>query len=123
MFITTPIPVILHLLHFFFLMIRRPPRSTLFPYTTLFRSLYLRVPRRDLGVVERARGEVRGHATAAEVERRCGDRRARTLAREEEVRDVDLWCEERRAGIEGSLDLVPREVERRRRRAGIACKL
>src|SRR5207249_7704724 len=27
---------------FFFLMIRRPPRSTLFPYTTLFRS---RIPR------------------------------------------------------------------------------
>src|SRR3712207_8762678 len=26
------------LLVFFFLMIRRPPRSTLFPYTTLFRS-------------------------------------------------------------------------------------
>src|SRR3712207_8638785 len=25
--------------HFFVLMIRRPPRSTLFPYTTLFRSL------------------------------------------------------------------------------------
>src|SRR3712207_7210946 len=34
----------------FFLMIRRPPRSTLFPYTTLFRSVpagcsYTRVPR------------------------------------------------------------------------------
>src|SRR6266496_5565311 len=26
---------------FFFLMIRRPPRSTLFPYTTLFRSFRL----------------------------------------------------------------------------------
>src|SRR3712207_8815066 len=26
------------LVYFFFLMIRRPPRSTLFPYTTLFRS-------------------------------------------------------------------------------------
>src|ERR1051326_4620451 len=26
---------------FFFLMIRRPPRSTLFPYTTLFRSLLM----------------------------------------------------------------------------------
>src|SRR3989449_3317123 len=26
------------MLFFFFLMIRRPPRSTLFPYTTLFRS-------------------------------------------------------------------------------------
>src|SRR2546422_2024219 len=29
---------------FFFLMIRRPPRSTLFPYTTLFRSRALAVP-------------------------------------------------------------------------------
>src|SRR5207302_9239415 len=29
---------ILFLYIFFFLMIRRPPRSTLFPYTTLFRS-------------------------------------------------------------------------------------
>src|SRR5438309_11019299 len=27
-----------YILIFFFLMIRRPPRSTLFPYTTLFRS-------------------------------------------------------------------------------------
>src|SRR6266511_5358055 len=31
-------PPTLHL-PFFFLMIRRPPRSTLFPYTTLFRSV------------------------------------------------------------------------------------
>src|SRR5258708_25666833 len=32
------------LLFFFFLMIRRPPRSTLFPYTTLFRSVLSRIP-------------------------------------------------------------------------------
>src|SRR2546430_10335673 len=32
---------------FFFLMIRRPPRSTLFPYTTLFRSL----PARGAGLL------------------------------------------------------------------------
>src|SRR5260370_42710262 len=38
---------------FFFLMIRRPPRSTLFPYTTLFRSLV-------------------GHQRAALVGRQCG---------------------------------------------------
>src|SRR3712207_7387715 len=31
-------PTTIHLF-FFFLMIRRPPRSTLFPYTTLFRSV------------------------------------------------------------------------------------
>src|SRR3989442_8195552 len=36
---------------FFFLMIRRPPRSTLFPYTTLFRS--------------RDRGRGLGHRSAA----------------------------------------------------------
>src|SRR6266581_5906885 len=31
-------PCFLFTVFFFFLMIRRPPRSTLFPYTTLFRS-------------------------------------------------------------------------------------
>src|SRR2546429_9909126 len=36
---------------FFFLMIRRPPRSTLFPYTTLFRS-------KHPAVHERVRAEV-----------------------------------------------------------------
>src|SRR2546422_7218145 len=34
---------------FFFLMIRRPPRSTLFPYTTLFRSRGTRNDRRRSG--------------------------------------------------------------------------
>src|SRR5258705_8370650 len=32
---------------FFFLMIRRPPRSTLFPYTTLFRSDDYRLSKED----------------------------------------------------------------------------
>src|SRR5436305_14530426 len=32
------VAALLHILFFFFLVIRRPPRSTLFPYTTLFRS-------------------------------------------------------------------------------------
>src|SRR3712207_8446739 len=47
---------------FFFLMIRRPPRSTLFPYTTLFRASLLRrlivdpsaLPARTEGVSEEA---------------------------------------------------------------------
>src|SRR5260370_684258 len=37
---------------FFFLMIRRPPRSTLFPYTTLFRSLVGDLGDRDDGAVD-----------------------------------------------------------------------
>src|SRR3712207_7166671 len=36
------------LLLFFFLMIRRPPRSTLFPYTTLFRSGPIAVAVKDV---------------------------------------------------------------------------
>src|SRR2546429_2407716 len=40
---------------FFFLMIRRPPRSTLFPYTTLFRSI--RESRGGLGVCACAPGD------------------------------------------------------------------
>src|SRR3712207_9131072 len=32
------VKITIHVMFFFFLMIRRPPRSTLFPYTTLFRS-------------------------------------------------------------------------------------
>src|SRR3712207_9576020 len=54
-------------LGFFFLMIRRPPRSTLFPYTTLFRSCPVHISHfkaarggvRDvdgaLGLIDRAR--------------------------------------------------------------------
>src|SRR2546430_10784246 len=41
---------------FFFLMIRRPPRSTLFPYTTLFRShLVGRLTGREFGDAHRVR--------------------------------------------------------------------
>src|SRR5687768_18319807 len=47
--------VFLPLLFLFFLMLRRPPRSTLFPYTTLFRSRARRL--RALG---RLRGEEGG---------------------------------------------------------------
>src|SRR3712207_7244867 len=39
--------------HFFFLMIRRPPRSTLFPYTTLFRSRGNVLERLQLGPLDR----------------------------------------------------------------------
>src|SRR3712207_8120985 len=58
---------------FFFLMIRRPPRSTLFPYTTLFRSLDVRggrLARRD-GQVRAAAG---GASGAARADRRDAER-------------------------------------------------
>src|SRR3712207_8873143 len=48
---------------FFFLMIRRPPRSTLFPYTTLFRSRARRSGRSGW-----AAGSREGHAPAGRAQ-------------------------------------------------------
>src|SRR3712207_8791951 len=52
---------------FFFLMIRRPPRSTLFPYTTLFRSLRLLDAVRGIGEIAAAILHVRIEEETVEV--------------------------------------------------------
>src|SRR2546422_7283642 len=68
-------------LFFFFLMIRRPPRSTLFPYTTLFRShvdgALLQDPARAAeagdgvdGAVVRRRGDPRSEEHTSELQSR-----------------------------------------------------
>src|SRR5262245_64875848 len=54
-------------------MIRRPPRSTLFPYTTLFRSLEKRRDRDLVGRVERRR------RCASGLERGVRDRKSTRL--------------------------------------------
>src|SRR6266536_4813904 len=65
------VPSFCFLIFFFFLMIRRPPRSTLFPYTTLFRSsevgrLDLQAIR-PLALLDTAQGPVGAHRQIAEV--------------------------------------------------------
>src|SRR6202451_4201975 len=52
---------------FFFVMIRRPPRSTLFPYTTLFRSWLRADPQRSL-----PRAGQPGHGRTAILRRQIG---------------------------------------------------
>src|SRR3712207_7294377 len=64
---------------FFFLMIRRPPRSTLFPYTTLFRSPSWTRP--AVGRLPRPRNSSRG---PARTRARGGGRRFRIGGRSEE---------------------------------------
>src|SRR3989442_12404164 len=59
-------------LSFFFLMIRRPPRSTLFPYTTLFRSCVaagagIAVVPRSVHRVSRGERDVTAHPLPAAV--------------------------------------------------------
>src|SRR5690554_7680542 len=58
-------------------MIRRPPRSTLFPYTTLFRSVLrsVRVQRLDGG----GKGSVRPETDSVEEGKRRGDRKSTRL--------------------------------------------
>src|SRR3989440_3434288 len=58
----------LRLVFFFFLMIRRPPRSTLFPYTTLFRSGRAR----DVRVPD---GQLAGEARTQEAAQHGRERR------------------------------------------------
>src|ERR1039458_10730227 len=54
---------------FFFLMIRRPPRSTLFPYTTLFRSLEIRCSHEaDQAVYGRRRRKPRSEEHTSELQ-------------------------------------------------------
>src|SRR3712207_7566292 len=51
-------------------MIRRPPRSTLFPYTTLFRS---HARQRDLGLPDGSLGGLAGHDGGVVAGRALGD--------------------------------------------------
>src|SRR3712207_6989666 len=74
--------------HFFFLMIRRPPRSTLFPYTTLFRSARARLPRspsRRCGSAARRTSPRRQRGTRPRADARAGTASAyRPASRSEE---------------------------------------
>src|SRR2546425_6657065 len=59
---------------FFYLIIRRPPRSTLFPYTTLFRSLKYKLVMdlQDHARCEPARGERAGDTNHGDLDQvRC----------------------------------------------------
>src|SRR3712207_7898243 len=63
-------------------MIRRPPRSTLFPYTTLFRSLGVHVERAQVaGLHQGAQDAVLDRAFALAVARRLGQGRDRKSTR------------------------------------------
>src|SRR3712207_8892395 len=65
-------------------MIRRPPRSTLFPYTTLFRSA-----RGDVGAELDEVDVADGVARVADALRRGGEVRAHGLARNRLVEEVE----------------------------------
>src|SRR3712207_9260215 len=97
-------------MYFFFLMIRRPPRSTLFPYTTLFRSNSSeRISERSDVAAGEAFIRVRPVPARPRQAPTSARRRAR-LAHPEGVRDAArARAAEREDGREGR----PRSEERR----------
>src|SRR5437667_8066335 len=83
-FTSSSLPVSLS--YIFFLMIRRPPRSTLFPYTTLFRS---RARPRGLARPRSCRKRVR---QARPIRRRARDRKSTRLNSSHITNSYAVFC-------------------------------
>src|SRR2546422_1410025 len=85
-------------------MIRRPPRSTLFPYTTLFRSHLVGEQRAQ--AVRRLDARVERVASGAPVP--LADRPARLERRGGHARDHEIRSEEHTSELQSRLHLVCR---------------
>src|SRR2546430_11308965 len=89
-------------LFFFFLMIRRPPRSTLFPYTTLFRSL-----RNDVRIEEVHRVQIEGRRRRRPRPRSGrGDRKSTRLNSSHSQISYAVFCLKKKAARRGPLALL-----------------
>src|SRR5258708_10355798 len=88
-------------LFFFFLMIRRPPRSTLFPYTTLFRS-----PNADAASTGRAASSRRIiEAPNAYIEAFGADRKSTRLNSSHQIISYAVFClKKKKKEPEGVID-------------------
>src|SRR3712207_9411317 len=83
---------------FFFLMIRRPPRSTLFPYTTLFRSALTQLLARDVRIVTDGGGKVRAALEVIDG----ADRAARFLVNATRQRPGAWWRDRKSTRLNSS---------------------
>src|SRR2546430_8215680 len=90
---------------FFFLMIRRPPRSTLFPYTTLFRSPGGPEPARPRGV--RGPG-AHGRRRRRSVTRQRTDRKSTRLNSSHSQISYAVFClkKKKREFLPGIQDVI-----------------
>src|SRR2546422_5461566 len=92
---------------FFFLMIRRPPRSTLFPYTTLFRSLWCRRPDWKSDPRERSALQGGGHALAQGAFRfRARDRKSTRLNSSHGYISYAVFCLKKKTGALSARDVA-----------------
>src|SRR5258708_20784958 len=97
---------------FFFLMIRRPPRSTLFPYTTLFRSnptdsdsIYW------IGAIKQTQGDIEG-AEAAYAEAARIDRKSTRLNSSHQIISYAVFCLKKKINIKPLQSRLPDQEHR-----------
>src|ERR1022692_1213433 len=86
--------------YFFFLMIRRPPRSTLFPYTTLFRSQHAEGARKngDQAVDLDRFGVLRSEEHTSELQSPCNLVCRLLLEKKSSIGDSVCWCRSHSGG-------------------------
>src|SRR5947208_11196349 len=98
-------------------MIRRPPRSTLFPYTTLFRSATRWARRaRAAGVPERGRAPV-GHAgTRRPTASRATDRKSTRLNSSHQIISYAVFCLKKKKKKKKYVELAKKKHESKNER-------
>src|SRR5437868_14936288 len=94
---------------FFFLMLRRPPRSTLFPYTTLFRSA-------AAGAFVFARADVSVATAASEVAGALFHEIERVEMKPIRLRGAEPRSEEHTSELQSRFDLVCRLLLEKKKR-------
>src|SRR5438034_5311364 len=94
-------------LMFFFFMILRPPRSTLFPYTTLFRSNIQPVPKRSLSIKRERSIRLRKVIVTADLYRSISrDRKSTRLNSSHTVISYAVFCLKKKKKLPNILRLI-----------------
>src|SRR5258707_2294147 len=93
-------------------MIRRPPRSTLFPYTTLFRSLSLQGTNGTTRHGSKARDQYLGRKQPLPTPNRGRDRKSTRLNSSHANISYAVFCLKKKKKTKGSVDI---EYERKGR--------
>src|SRR5256885_6797543 len=89
-------------------MIRRPPRSTLFPYTTLFRSLAIQRIADGVGVLLNRHVDVVEHGNLRRSQRRGSQRRLELFSRRLHQAGMERRSEEHTSELQSPCNLVCR---------------
>src|SRR5438270_4402804 len=90
-------------------MLRRPPRSTLFPYTTLFRSLGELSRAVELSRMRSVAGLPSISLSIEKVDSTCGDRKSTRLNSSHSQISYAVFCLKKKKHLSALVSRVPRQ--------------